>query len=197
MTADSTAPSGREELTADELLRRLRVPGELTIAAAAALARLDGDPGDDDDWDCDPGWEPPAKRLPQTTALLAAGVIDCSRAAVMADQLSRPVPRHPASPGRRGPGWPGGPDPAAPGSPSHWPAGPAGLGGPGSPGWPDNPGRPGGGPTGLTGTVNLVMPATKSTLKTRSPQRTGLHPKARSSASASPGADSPRMSPLP
>jgi hypothetical protein len=58
MTAGSAAPGGEEELTADELLRRLRVPGELTIAEAAALARLDGDPGDDDDWDRDPGWEP-------------------------------------------------------------------------------------------------------------------------------------------
>ena len=58
MTAGSAAPGGEEELTADELLRRLRVPGELTIAEAAALARLDGDPGDDDDWDRDLGWEP-------------------------------------------------------------------------------------------------------------------------------------------
>jgi hypothetical protein len=58
MTADSAAPNGQEELTADELLRRLRAPGELTAAEAAALARLDGDPGHDD-WDCDPGWEPP------------------------------------------------------------------------------------------------------------------------------------------
>jgi hypothetical protein len=61
MTADSAAPSGQEELTAGELLRRLRAPGELTAAEAAALARLDGDPGDDD-WDCDPGWEPPTGR---------------------------------------------------------------------------------------------------------------------------------------
>ncbi len=63
MTADSAAPSGqeegREELTAGELLRRLRGPGELTAAEAAALARLDSDPDDDDEWDGDPGWEPP------------------------------------------------------------------------------------------------------------------------------------------
>jgi hypothetical protein len=63
MTADSAAPrgqeDGQEELNADELLRRLHGPGELTAAEAAALARLDGDPDDDAEWDCDPGWEPP------------------------------------------------------------------------------------------------------------------------------------------
>ena len=61
MTADSAAPSGPEELTADELLRLCRAPGELTATEAAALARLDGDPGDDDDGDCDPRWEPPGQ----------------------------------------------------------------------------------------------------------------------------------------
>ena len=59
MTADSAAPGGPEELTADELLRRLRAPGELTAAEAAALARLDGGRDDDDDGDCDPRQEPP------------------------------------------------------------------------------------------------------------------------------------------
>ena len=56
MTADSTAPGGREELTADEMLRRLRAPGELTAAELAALDRLDGGyPGLDDD----PGYYDP------------------------------------------------------------------------------------------------------------------------------------------
>jgi hypothetical protein len=50
MTADSAAPSGQEEgregLTAGELLRRLRGPGELAAAEAAALdARRAGPDG--------------------------------------------------------------------------------------------------------------------------------------------------------
>jgi len=61
MTADSTAPRGQEELTADELLRRLRAPGELTAAELAALDRLDGGwpgPGDDPGY-YDPGYYDP------------------------------------------------------------------------------------------------------------------------------------------
>jgi hypothetical protein len=61
MTTDSTGPSGQEdgpeELTAGELLRRLRAPGELTAAELDALDRLDGgwsDPDDDPGY-CDPG----------------------------------------------------------------------------------------------------------------------------------------------
>src|SRR5215469_9539698 len=60
MTADSAAPSGQgdgpEDLTADELLRRLRAPGELTAAEVAALYRLDDGCPDPDD---DPGYRDP------------------------------------------------------------------------------------------------------------------------------------------
>lgn len=52
------------------------------------------------------------------------------------------------------------------------------------------------GPHGIC--VNAILPArSKSTLRTRSPHRTGLHSTTRSGASGSPAADSPRMWPPP
>jgi hypothetical protein len=80
-------PLGQQEMTIDELLRRLEADGDLTDAELTALARLDGGPNDDDDddawdgdledelpadWDCDPDPdgdaepdEPPAPAVPE------------------------------------------------------------------------------------------------------------------------------------
>jgi len=114
MTAGPAAPRG-PELTADELIRRLRDPGELTPAEAAALARLDGDPDDDDARvEC---WAEPAG-----TGAIAGR--DLNLAAVIAvgrhlDSAARWLKRH-GAPGSTDqlraprPSWP-----AWPASPSH------------------------------------------------------------------------------
>ena len=62
MTADPRDPRGQEELTPDEFLSRIPAGRELTEAELAALARLYGGPGYDDDWDGDPESEPPPDR---------------------------------------------------------------------------------------------------------------------------------------
>ena len=59
MTADPGDPRGREQLTPDEFLSRIPAGRELTEAEMAALARLYGGPGYEDDRDGDPEPEPP------------------------------------------------------------------------------------------------------------------------------------------